>query len=108
MMKDRVYTKDQVHRIVDEVICRLDSAAVPEREPEHLENGIPQNSSPDDTKVTLTVPEAARMIGISNPKMYELVRAGRLRSVRVGKKILISRKSLMDWIQKGDSYEKAC
>lgn len=104
MMKDRVYTKEQVHQIVDEVLRKLDSAAVPEQEPEHLENDIPQNSSPGDAKVTLTVPEAARMIGISNPKMYELVHAGRLRSVRVGKKILISRKSLMDWLKKGNSY----
>jgi excisionase family DNA binding protein len=80
----------------------------PTLEPEHLDNDIPQNSSPEATKITLTVPEAARLIGISSPKMYELVRAGKLRSVRVGKKILISRKSLEDWIMKGDSYEKAC
>ena len=38
----------------------------------------------------------------------ELVRAGKVRSVRVGKKILISRKSLMDWLEKGDSYAEAC
>ena len=27
---------------------------------------------------------------------------------KVGKKILISRQSLMDWLKKGDSYEEAC
>ena len=58
--------------------------------------------------MTLSVREAAELVGISKPKMYELVRAGKVRSVRVGKKILISRKSLMDWLEKGDSYAEAC
>ena len=107
-MKKFLYTTEQVHQVVDEVLHRLDSAVALQQEPAHLENDIPQNSSPENTKVTLTVPEAARMIGISNPKMYELVRAGQVRSIRVGKKILISRKSLSDWLMKGDSYEKAC
>ena len=79
-----------------------------QQEPEHLDTDIPQNSSPENTKVKMTVPEAAQLIGISNPKMYDLVRAGKVRSVRVGKKILISRKSLMDWLEKGDSYAEAC
>ena len=107
-MKKFLYTTEQVHQVVDEVLHRLDSAVALQQEPAHLENDIPQNSSPENTKVTLTVPEAARLIGISNPKMYELVRAGQVRSIRVGKKILISRKSLLDWLRKGDSYEKAC
>ena len=107
-MKKFLYTTEQVHQVVDEVLRRLDSAVALQQGPAHLENDIPQNSSPENTKVTLTVPEAARLIGISNPKMYELVRAGQVHSIRVGKKILISRKSLSDWLRKGDSYEKAC
>ncbi len=107
-MKKFLYTSEQVHQVVDEVLHRLDSTLALQQEPAHLENDIPQNSSPENTKVTLTVPEAARLIGISNPKMYELVRAGQVHSIRVGKKILISRKSLLDWLRKGDSYEKAC
>ena len=106
-MRNRLYTEEQVHQVVEEVLRRLDGTTALQ-EPEHLDNDIPQNSSPENTKVTLTVPEAARLIGISNPKMYELVRAGQVRSIRVGKKILISRKSLLDWLRKGDSYEKAC
>ena len=107
-MGNRIYTEEQVHQVVEEVLRRLDGTAALQQEPEHLDNDIPQNSSPENTKVTLTVPEAAQLIGISNPKMYELVRAGKVRSVRVGKKILISQKSLMDWLEKGDSYAEAC
>lgn len=49
------------------------------------------------------------MIGISKPSMYEVVRTGKVRSVKVGKKILISRQSLMDWLKKGENYgAEAC
>lgn len=73
-----------------------------------LKNDIPQQSSPEN-KVTLTVSEAAELIGISKPSMYEVVRAGKVRSVKVGKKILISRQSLMDWLKKGENYgAEAC
>lgn len=41
--------------------------------------------------------------------MYEMVHAGKVRSVKAGKKILISRQSLMDWLKKGDNYgSEAC
>ena len=96
-MNMRFYTNEQVHQIVDQLLLQFDEAA-PGPEPAHLKNDIPQQSSPEN-KVTLTVSEAAEMIGISKPSMYEVVRAGKVRSVKVGKKILISRQSLMDWIQ---------
>ena len=103
MMRNRLYTKDEVLQAVEAALNALDSTAAPAQEPEHLDNDIPQNSSPENTKVTLTVPEAAELVGICRPKMYELVRAGRVRSIKAGKKILISRSSLMDWLTKGDS-----
>ena len=108
MMRNRFYTEGQVHQVVEEVLRRLDGTTALQ-EPEHLDNDIPQNSSPEHTKITLTVPEAAELIGICRPKMYEMVRAGKVRSVRAGKKILISRQSLLDWLKKGDNYgSEAC
>ena len=101
-MNMRFYTNEQVHQIVDQLLLQFDEAA-PGPEPAHLKNDIPQQSSPEN-KVTLTVSEAAEMIGISKPSMYEVVRAGKVRSVKVGKKILISRQSLMDWVKKGETY----
>lgn len=110
MTQNALYTIAQVHQIVNEVLRKLDCPGASLPEAEHLENQIPLNASPKDAKPTLTVHEAAELIGISKPKMYELVRAGKIRSVRIGKKILISRQSLMDWIMKGEPYDgkKAC
>ena len=102
MMRNRTYTEEQVHQIVDEAIRRLDGTAALE-ESEHLDNDIPQNSSPEHTKLTLTVQEAAQLVGVCKPKMYDLVRTGQFYSIKVGRKILISRSSLMDWLTKGDS-----
>ena len=108
-MKRDMYTKEQVHQIVEQVLLSLNVTLAPDQGQEHLDNDIPQNASPTDAKVTLSVAEAAKMVGISKPKMYEIVRAGKLRTVKIGKKILISRQSLLDWIRKGDSNGKeAC
>ena len=102
MMRNRNYTGEQAHQFVDDMLRWLDGTAALE-EPEHLDNDIPQNSSPEHTKITLTVPEAAQLVGVCKPKMYDLVRTGQFHSIKVGRKILISRKSLMDWLTKGDS-----
>ena len=45
--------------------------------------------SPD--KLTLSVDEAARLLGISSGLAYELVRKGELAAVRLGRRILVPR-----------------
>ena len=106
-MNMKFYTNEQVHQIVDQLLLQFDEAA-PGPEPAHLKKDIPQQSSPEN-KVTLTVTEASQLIGICKPKMYEIVRAGKVRFVKVGKKILISRQSLLDWLKKGETYgAEAC
>lgn len=108
-MEKRTYTSDEVHQIVDMVLHTMDYPTTPEESGAHLDNSIPLKTSPSGTKVALTVREAAEEIGISKPKMYELVRSGKFNTVQIGKNTLISRQSLMDWIRKGDSYgKKAC
>ena len=52
-MNMRFYTNEQVHQIVDQLLLQFDEAA-PGPEPAHLNNDIPQQSSPEN-KVTLTV-----------------------------------------------------
>ncbi|MBR5345856.1 MAG: helix-turn-helix domain-containing protein [Clostridia bacterium] len=106
MANSVLYTKEQVLRIVEEAFRKMDETPALQQEPLNLDNDMPQKTSPENTKVTLTVAEAAEVVGISKPKMYELVRAGKFRIVKIGKKILISRQSLMDWLKKGDSYGK--
>ena len=92
---------------MDQLLLQFDEAA-PGPEPAHLKNDIPQQSSPEN-KVTLTVSEAAELIGISKPKMYELIHSNEIPSIHVGKKIVIARQALMDWLSEGDTNgKKAC
>ena len=107
MMRNRLYTEEQVHQVVDEVLRRLGSTAALQ-EPEHLDNSTSQQSSPG-TKMTLSVREAAELIGICKPKMYELIHSNEIPSIHVGKKIVIARQALMDWLSEGDTNgKKAC
>ncbi len=107
MMRNRLYTEEQVHQVVDEVLRRLGSTAALQ-EPEYLDNSTSQQSSPG-TKMTLSVREAAELIGISKPKMYELIHSNEIPSIHVGKKIVIARQALLDWLSKGENNgKKAC
>ena len=107
MMRNRLYTEEQVHQVVDEVLRRLGSTAALQ-EPEYLDNSTSQQSSPG-TKMTLSVREAAELIVVSKPKMYELIHSNEIPSIHVGKKIVIARQALMDWLSEGDTNgKKAC
>jgi excisionase family DNA binding protein len=48
--------------------------------------------------LTLTIPQAAQMLGISISKTYEAARAGQLPIIRIGTRVLISRKRLEDFV----------
>ena len=72
MMRNRLYTKDEVIQVVEAALNAMNNQSAPAREPEHLDNSTSQQSSPG-TKMTLSVREAAELIGISKPKMYELI-----------------------------------
>lgn len=108
-MTTDLYTREQVHQIVEEVLRSLDATTVvPARVPAHFDNSMLQQSSPG-TKLTLSVQEAAEMIGISKPTMYGLIRENEIPSIHVGKKIVIARQALLDWLSKGDhNGKKAC
>lgn len=53
------------------------------------------NNYPD----VLTVDEAAKALGISRNSVYKLVKSLTIGSIRVGKKILIPKMCLIDYIQ---------
>jgi excisionase family DNA binding protein len=62
-----------------------------------------QDSS--NEKLTLTVPEVAKLLGLSRNAIYEAVKRGRLRSVRLGRRILIPRQSFLDFLTpEGERY----
>ena len=87
--KAALYTPDQVEAIAAQAV----KLALQQVSPQHLDSSIPQLSP------VITVAEAAEMIRISKPTMYELIRSNQIHSIRVGKKILVSRQSLLDWVE---------
>ena len=50
--------------------------------------------------LTCSVDEAARLLGISRNLAYDLVREGRLPHVRLGRRILVPRFGLEQWLAK--------
>ena len=51
-------------------------------------------------KLTLTVLELAKYLGIGRNKAYQLALSQDFPSIRVGKKILINREGLQTWLNK--------
>ena len=50
-------------------------------------------------RLTLSVPEAAEIIGVSPSKMYEVVKIQGFPCVKLGKRLLVSAKGLEKWIE---------
>jgi excisionase family DNA binding protein len=48
--------------------------------------------------LTLTIPETARLLGISLSKAYEAARIGQLPTIRLGTRVLVSRRRLEEMI----------
>ena len=48
----------------------------------------------DDLPLFLTVPQAAAVLGIGRNTAYDMVRCGRIRSVRLGRQIRIPKAAL--------------
>jgi len=53
-----------------------------------------------EKRLCIKVPEAAEMLGISRNFAYQLVREGKLPSIRFGKRILIPRAALDKMMEK--------
>ena len=70
----------------------------------NLDNEIAQMDCSPGTKQTLTVSEAAEILGVSRPMVYNLIREGTIPAINVGKKILISKHVLSAWIKNGGYY----
>jgi len=55
-------------------------------------------NAPSETRLLLRVDEAGRQLNLGRTVMYELIRSGRLRSVKVGKLRLIPTSALVEFI----------
>lgn len=51
------------------------------------------------TKLTLSIPEAAKIVGVSPSKMYQIAKIKGFPTVQVGKRILVSVKGLERWVE---------
>lgn len=60
-------------------------------------NGLP-NRDQLNQSLLVTVEEAARLLGIGRTTMFELISSGDVKSVRLGRRRLIARKSLESFI----------
>lgn len=60
---------------------------------------IEKNESLNDSlPLVLGVPEAAKILHIGLGRCYELTRCGRLRNIRIGKRILIPRAAIFEFL----------
>ena len=107
MMRKELYTAEQMQQIVDMVVQNLLPQG--QKAPENLDNERAQCSLSPYAKLTCSVSEAAKILGVSKPTMYDLVHKGTIPSITVGRKILISRTALIDWLENGGTHGKeAC
>jgi excisionase family DNA binding protein len=51
-----------------------------------------------EKKLTISVPEMAQLLGISRMTAYAAVRDGTIPSLRIGRRVLISRAALDRWL----------
>lgn len=52
--------------------------------------GVPQRDH-DQQPLLLSVPQAARLLGIGTTLCWEMVHSGQLSSIRLGRRVLVSR-----------------
>jgi excisionase family DNA binding protein len=61
----------------------------------------------DEEKLTLTVDEAAAALGIGRTLAYEKCRTGELPSLKIGRRILISRVALQRMLEECGAAKRA-
>jgi excisionase family DNA binding protein len=52
----------------------------------------------------LTIPEACAMIRIGRTKFYQLLNAGEIKAVKIGKKTLVPQSAILQWIEELPAY----
>ena len=104
-----LYSQDQVVQIVEMAIRGLQRQGEQNLLHKNLDNEIAQIDMSPGTKQTLTVSEAAEILGVSKPMVYSLIRDGSIPAINVGKKILIPKLVLSVWLKNGGHYgEETC
>lgn len=53
-----------------------------------------------DGKMTLTIAETAQTLNVSRPTVYRLIERKDFPALRIGKRVLVSRSGLSEWISR--------
>lgn len=56
----------------------------------------------DTLPPTLTVPEVGQFLRIGRNNAYQLVRCGKIRSLKIGRQIRVSKKAVLDYLEGAD------
>ncbi len=65
----------------------------------------PQEGAPQ--RLLLRIPEVAEMLGIGRTKIYELIATGELPTIRVGRAVRISVRTLQEWVEACEQQESS-
>ena len=89
----RQIAQEAAQQAVADLINRLMSGGA------MLDNSISQTQScPNGDRLTLTKQEVADQLGISKPTALRLINDGAIHSIRIGRKILIPRQAVSDYL----------
>ena len=106
-MNGNMYTLEQVQEIL-ELVQKYGINPMqgdPGIAPSNIENSIFSQQPSQTTKLTLSVREAAALIGISKEIVYDLIHDGELPVIHVGLKQVIPRQAILDWVEKGMNHD---
>lgn len=101
------YTETELGSIIETAVLRAlqRTAAVSQQKTSpasmNLDNRTKECASMSYPKTTLTIQEAAQMLGVSKPKMYELAKQKGFPALHIGKRIVISTVAFQEWMQRG-------
>ena len=81
---------------------------IPARQPDPKPE---RKQSENISQIGVSIPKAAKMLGIGKPKCLSLIKEGKIRAVRAGKRVVVSVQSLREFVdgksEPGNSAEKS-
>jgi excisionase family DNA binding protein len=85
--------------VLEQIMMRPHKPAAEPGRLTEVETKSPAPSGPPaDVKLSYTVKEVCKLVGISAATIYQVLRRGDLRAVKLGKKTLILAKDLQEWL----------
>jgi excisionase family DNA binding protein len=66
----------------------------------------PERKLPEPTsRISVSIQEAAKILGVSKKTFYPLIREGKVRTVKIGRRVLVSVQSLHEFV---DGKKESC